>query len=50
MCRNCYTNERVVDEKTIKLIRLFYYVDLAKISKLDVSSKVKREIDDFLDD
>ncbi len=50
VCRNCYTNERVVDEKTIKLIRLFYYVDLAKISKLDVSSKVKREIDDFLDD
>lgn len=50
VCRNCYTNERLVDEKTIKLIRLFYYVDLSKISKLDVSNKVKTEINHFLDD
>ena len=50
VCRKCYTNERMVDEKTIKLIRMFYYVDLLKISKLDISPKVKREINDFLDD
>lgn len=50
VCRNCYTNERLVDEKTIKLIRLFYYVDLSKITKLDVSNKVKTEINLFLDD
>ena len=50
VCKNCYTKEYVVDEKTIKLIRLFYYVDLSKISKLDVSNKVKNEINRFLDD
>lgn len=50
VCKKCYTNEPMVEEKTIKLIRLFYYVDLGKISKLDVSSKVKEEINRFLDD
>ena len=50
ICKNCYTKEPIVDEKTIKLIRLFYYVDLSKISKLDVSNKVKNEINRFLDD
>jgi len=50
ICQNCYTNEKIVSEKTIKLIRMFYYVDIAKISKLDISDKVKTEINMFLDD
>ncbi len=49
LCRNCRTNEFLVDVKTIKLIRLFYYVDIAKIEKLDVSEKIKKEINLFLD-
>lgn len=48
VCNFCKTNERIVDEKTIKLIRMFYYVDIAKISHLDVSEVVKKQIDDFL--
>lgn len=50
VCDKCYTNEKMVSEKTIKLIRMFYYVDISKISKLDVSSKSKNEINMFLDD
>ena len=50
VCKNCHRNERVVSEKTIKLIRMFYYVDINKISKLDISSKSKMEISDFLDE
>lgn len=50
ICKNCYHNEGVVSEKTIKMIRLFYYVDIKNISKLDVSSYVVREISQFLDD
>ena len=50
VCKNCHKNERVVSEKTIKLIRMFYYVDINKISKLDISSKSKMEISDFLDE
>jgi len=48
LCRNCRTNETIVDEKTIKLIRMFYYVDINKISKLDISNKIKEEINYFL--
>lgn len=49
ICTKCYKNEPLVDEKTIKLIRMFYYVDIAKISKLDISPNIKKEINDFLD-
>lgn len=50
ICRNCHTTEQIVSSKTIKLIRLFYYVDILKISKLNVSDEVKKEINNFLND
>ena len=50
ICRNCYQNDKLVSDKTIKMIRLFYYVDISNISKLDVSEKVIKEINEFLDD
>lgn len=50
LCNHCRGDETVVDEKVVKLIRMFYYVDLSKISKLDISSSVKNEIDKFLDE
>ncbi len=49
ICRECHTNEKIVDTKTIKLIRMFYYVDISKITKLEISNKVKEEINEFLD-
>lgn len=49
VCNNCLTNEKIVNEKTIKLIRMLYYVDISKISKLDISDSVKKEINQFLD-
>lgn len=50
ICKNCYTNEDEVSDKTIKLIRMFYYVDISKISKLEISDKAKNEINMFLND
>lgn len=50
VCEKCYTNEKKVSDKTIKLIRMFYYVDISKISKLDISPSSKNEINIFLDD
>ncbi len=50
LCQDCYTNEPLVSDKTIKLIRMFYYVDIAKIEKLDISNQIKNEINNFLDD
>ena len=49
VCRNCFSNEGYVLDKTIKMIRMYYYVDIKNISKLDVSSEVSREINQFLD-
>ena len=50
ICKNCYNNEPLVSEKTIKMIRMYYYVDIKNITKLDVSDEVTREINEFLDD
>ncbi len=49
VCSNCVTNEKIVSEKTIKLIRMFYYVDIDKITKLEISNLCKNEINEFLD-
>lgn len=50
LCKKCCKNEKYVDLKTIKLIRMFYYVDIDKISKIDISNKCKNEINRFLDE
>lgn len=50
VCGDCVTSEKIVSEKTIKLIRMFYYVDIDKISKLEISNLCKNEINEFLDD
>lgn len=50
LCNNCLNNEKIVHNKTIKLIRLFYYVDISKIDKIEISDVIKREINEFIDD
>ena len=50
ICNNCLRNEPIVSEKTIKLIRMFYYVEISKITSLEISNLSKKEISDFLDD
>ena len=50
ICANCVSNQGYVSDKAIKLIRMFYYVDIEKITKLEVSSSVLKEINLFLDD
>ena len=48
LCKKCRTNQKLVDLKTIKYIRMYYYLDISKISKIEMDSRVKDEIDDFL--
>ena len=48
-CQNCYTNEYITDIKTIKLLRMFYYVDISKIKELNILDKNKYEINKFLE-
>ena len=50
ICNNCLRDDLIVSDKTIKLIRMFYYVDISKISNLDISNKSILEISNFLDD
>lgn len=50
VCRNCYTDEGIVSDKVIKLIRMFYYVDIASITKLDISTDTLKEINQFIED
>ena len=49
VCNGCLTTEKIVSEKTMKLIRMFYYVDISKISVLEISNESKKEIHFFLD-
>lgn len=50
ICKDCYQNEGYYSEKTIKLLQMYYYVDLEKITKIDVNPKVNEEINKFLED
>ena len=53
ICANCRSNEIIVDEKVIKLIRLYYYVDITKISNLNIdkstSNKINHIISEYYD-
>ena len=50
LCKNCAKGEVVVNIKTIKLLRMFYYVDISKITKLDVADNIKEELSKFIYD
>ena len=49
ICKNCYTNELLVDLKTIKLIRMYYLVDIKSITEINIGDKIKREINMFIE-
>lgn len=50
LCQKCLENDKIVHPKTIKLIRMFYYVDISKIDKIEISDNIKNEINEFVDD
>ena len=49
ICTNCRTYEKILDNKVLKLIRMFCYVDISKIEKLTISKDINLEISEFLD-
>lgn len=49
ICQNCYTNERILDPKSIKLIRMYYLVDVNTISDINIKPNIANEINYFLD-
>ena len=49
VCKNCCQDETLVSQKCIKLVRMFYYVDIAKITSLDIKDDTIKEINKFID-
>ena len=47
--QNCYTNERILDPKSIKLIRMYYLIDINSISDISIKKETANEINYFLD-
>lgn len=48
ICKNCYSNGHVFSSKVIQIIRMLYYVDIAKVSKIEISDEVQKELDLFI--
>lgn len=49
VCLNCLTNEIIVDAKVIKMLRMYYYVNIKGISAIKIEENIKKVINDFLD-
>lgn len=50
ICATCVKEEQIYNIKTIKLIKMFYYIDLKKITKIDISEPIKKELNLFIND
>ena len=48
ICKNCYTNEIIYDSKTLKMLRMYYLVDIKSISELKISDNVIKNINYFV--
>ncbi len=48
LCKNCYKGERIMPLSIIKVINMYYLVDIKSISKLDIKDNIKKEINNFL--
>ena len=48
VCKDCYTNEFIYDDKTIKMLRMYYLIDVSSISELKISDRVINNIDYFI--
>lgn len=49
VCKNCYKNEKILDAKSIKLIRMYYLIDISSISDIKINKYIAQEINYFLD-
>lgn len=50
VCLNCRENEELIDEKVLKLLRLYQYVDISKISNLDIDENNSKIINKLIDE
>ena len=50
LCSKCHRNEPIISNQSLKLIRMYYYIDIKKISKFELSKEYIYEINNFLND
>lgn len=48
VCKNCFREGSIVKSKTIELLRMFYYVDLERLDKINISFDNMKEVSDFI--
>ena len=49
VCQKCLTNEIPVNPKVIKMIRVYYYINIESIKDIKVEESIKKTINNFLD-
>lgn len=49
ICSNCYQNEKIISSKSIKLLRMYYLIEIDSITKIDIKKEIEEEINYFLD-
>mgnify|MGYP004529325171 CR=1 FL=1 len=49
VCSDCLTNEIVVNIKVVKLIKMYYYVDIKNLKDISIEENFKKTINIFLD-
>ena len=50
VCAKHRTNEPLVSEKVMKMLRLYYYVDISKISDIKIDDEVSNDINRIIDE
>ena len=48
ICQNCYHSGKIYTNKTIQLIRMFIYVDINQVTKLEIKKETKKELEEFI--
>lgn len=48
ICKNCYTNEIIYDERVRKMLRMYYLVEIDSIKELKIKDYVIDSINKFL--
>ena len=48
ICQNCYKCGKIYNDKIIKLIRMFVYIDIDSITKINLSDGAKKELEQFI--
>ena len=48
ICKRCYTNEPIYDNKVILMMRMYYYVNIDSITSINIKSDTKESINRIL--